>query len=181
MGAGRPSSSSADILRQRRAPQRSLRRTARGANGEIVIWRTAGPGKTTILTLSTRSPAQKERQVLGHELRGAAEAALVQVRRKIGYIFQLHNLLDALTVRQNVQLAMQGEPGLKRGDVEARALEMLAGVGLAEHATKFPDQLSGGQKQRVAIARALASRPRIILADEPTASLDKKSGRRWPT
>jgi putative ABC transport system ATP-binding protein len=148
--------------------------------GEIVILTgPSGSGKTTILTLvgALRSAQEGSLKVLGHELRGASEAALVQIRRKIGYIFQLHNLLDALTCRQNVQLAMQGERGLKRADVEARAVEMLAGVGLAEHANKFPDQLSGGQKQRVAIARALAGRPRIILADEPTASLDKKSGR----
>jgi putative ABC transport system ATP-binding protein len=148
--------------------------------GEIVILTgPSGSGKTTILTLvgALRSAQEGSLRVLGHELRGASEAALVQVRRKIGYIFQLHNLLDALTVRQNVQLAMQGERGLRRAEVEARAAEMLAGVGLSEHAHRFPDQLSGGQKQRVAIARALAGRPRIILADEPTASLDKKSGR----
>ncbi|HJQ84685.1 MAG TPA: ATP-binding cassette domain-containing protein [Candidatus Binatia bacterium] len=148
--------------------------------GEIVILTgPSGSGKTTLLTLmgALRSAQEGSLKVLGHELRGASEADLVRVRRKIGYIFQLHNLLDALTASQNVLMAMQGERGLGRAELKGRAQEMLASVGLAEHAGRFPDQLSGGQKQRVAIARALAGRPRIILADEPTASLDKRSGR----
>src|SRR5207237_7428533 len=127
--------------------------------GEIMILTgPSGSGKTTLLTLigALRSAQEGSLKVLGHELRDASEAALVRVRRRIGYIFQLHNLLAALTVQQNVQLAIQDEDGLRRADVEARAREMLAGVGLAEHTAKYPDQLSGGQKQRVAIARALA-------------------------
>ncbi|HLY37076.1 MAG TPA: ATP-binding cassette domain-containing protein [Candidatus Binatia bacterium] len=148
--------------------------------GEIVILTgPSGSGKTTLLTLigALRSAQAGSLRVLGHELRDASEADLVRVRRKIGYIFQHHNLLDALTARQNVQMAMQGENGQTPGAIRARADEVLASVGLAEHTAKFPDQLSGGEKQRVAIARALGGRPRIILADEPTASLDRKSGR----
>ena len=147
--------------------------------GEIVILTgPSGSGKTTLLTLigALRAAQDGSVQVLGQELRKAAEAVLVQVRRQIGYIFQLHNLLDSLTVTQNVQMSLQGETLAPR-EAEARAREMLASVGLAEHARRYPEQLSGGQKQRVAIARALAGRPRIILADEPTASLDRKSGR----
>ena len=143
--------------------------------GEIVILTgPSGSGKTTLLTLigALRLAQSGSVRVLGHELRGASEAQLVRVRRQIGYIFQLHNLLDALTARQNVEMALRGG---HRG--AGAAIEMLASVGLSEHVGKFPDQLSGGQKQRVAIARALAGRPRIILADEPTASLDRRSGR----
>jgi len=148
--------------------------------GEIVILTgPSGSGKTTLLTLigALRSAQEGSLKVLGQELRGASERVLVSVRRRIGYIFQLHNLLDALTVSQNVQMSLAGENGLSRREREARAREVLRSVGLEEHASKHPDQLSTGQKQRVAVARALAGRPRIILADEPTASLDKKSGR----
>ena len=148
--------------------------------GEIVILTgPSGSGKTTLLTLigGLRSMQEGSLRVLGQELRGASEAGLVRVRRQIGYIFQLHNLLDALTVSQNVQMSLHGDHGLARPAAEERAREMLRSVGLDEQAGKHPDQLSGGQKQRVAIARALAARPRIILADEPTASLDRKSGR----
>ena len=148
--------------------------------GEIVILTgPSGSGKTTLLTLigALRSAQEGSLKVLGQELRGASERVLVSVRRRIGYIFQLHNLLDALTVSQNVQMSLAAENGLSRREAEARAREMLRSVGLEEHAGRHPDQLSTGQKQRVAVARALAGRPRIILADEPTASLDKKSGR----
>jgi putative ABC transport system ATP-binding protein len=146
--------------------------------GEIVIVTgPSGSGKTTLLTLmgALRSAQEGSLKVLGQELRGASERTLVAVRRQIGYIFQLHNLLDALTSGQNVQMALRGADG--RSEAVTRAREMLRGVGLEAHAERHPDQLSGGQKQRVAIARALAGRPRIVLADEPTASLDRKSGR----
>jgi putative ABC transport system ATP-binding protein len=147
--------------------------------GEIVILTgPSGSGKTTLLTLigALRAAQEGSLRVLGEELRGASEAGLVRVRRQIGYIFQLHNLIDALTVSQNVQMALL-DGRTSRREAEARALEMLRNVGLEQHAQRYPDRLSGGQKQRVAIARALAGRPRIILADEPTASLDKRSGR----
>jgi putative ABC transport system ATP-binding protein len=147
--------------------------------GEIVILTgPSGSGKTTLLTLigALRSAQQGSLRILGQEIRDARPATLVNVRRRIGYIFQLHNLLDALTVRENVQMGLQAA-GLGAGEAAKRAQEVLESVGLGEHTAKHPDQLSGGQRQRVAIARALASRPRIILADEPTASLDKRSGR----
>ncbi len=146
--------------------------------GEIVILTgPSGSGKTTLLTLigALRAAQHGSVRVLGEELRGADEARLVSVRRRIGYIFQQHNLIDALTVRQNVQMTLDLQ-GSSAG-AEKRIEGAVAGVGLAEHMDKFPDQLSGGQKQRVGIARALVGQPRVILADEPTASLDKKSGR----
>jgi putative ABC transport system ATP-binding protein len=148
--------------------------------GEIVILTgPSGSGKTTLLTLmgALRATQEGSLTVLGQELHGAGEAALVAVRRRIGFIFQLHNLLDALSVTENVTMGLQKDLGLSPKDARSRAVEMLESVGLGDRVSHYPDQLSGGQKQRVAIARALAARPRVILADEPTASLDKKSGR----
>ncbi len=150
------------------------------AAGEIVIVTgPSGSGKTTLLTLvgALRSAQEGSLEVLGSELRSASARALADVRRRIGYIFQAHNLLGALSAAQNVELGALLTPDAPRAQARARATEMLAAVGLAERAGHVPSQLSGGQRQRVAIARALAGRPRLILADEPTASLDKESGR----
>jgi putative ABC transport system ATP-binding protein len=147
--------------------------------GEIVILTgPSGSGKTTLLTLigALRSAQKGSVNVLGRELNNAKERALIDVRRQIGYIFQTHNLLDSLTIHQNVQMALQ-LGGVKKRDVKDRISTVLQRVGLAEHEFKFPRELSGGQKQRAGIARALVNRPRIVLADEPTASLDKQSGR----
>ncbi len=150
--------------------------------GEILILTgPSGSGKTTLLTLmgALRAAQSGSIRILGEELRGAKEKTLVGVRRQIGYIFQSHNLLPALSVEQNVRMAVQlGElQKLSRAEQRARMEEVLGRVGMAEHIDKRVDQLSGGQRQRVAIARALVNRPKIILADEPTASLDKQSGR----
>jgi putative ABC transport system ATP-binding protein len=148
--------------------------------GEIVIVTgPSGSGKTTLLTLigALRQVQDGTVRILGEPLRGAGPRAVGQVRKRIGYIFQAHNLLSALTAEQNVQMALQLHGELSRKDRQRRAVEMLEAVGLGDRLHHFPSQLSGGQKQRVAIARALASEPRIILADEPTASLDKQSGR----
>ena len=152
--------------------------TIRG--GEIVIVTgPSGSGKTTLLTLigALRSAQEGSVRVLDSELRGAASRELESVRRQIGYIFQAHNLLDALTASQNVQMALFLDPATSRAEARSRAEAMLDAVGIGERAQQYPSQLSGGQRQRVAIARALAGRPRLILADEPTASLDKQSGR----
>ncbi len=148
--------------------------------GEIVILTgPSGSGKTTVLTLigALRSAQEGSVEVLGRELRGSSARLRVDVRRNIGYIFQLHNLLESLSAIQNVQMALQLQGRMSTRDQRRRAQEALEAVGLGERANHLPRELSGGQKQRVAIARALSTRPRIILADEPTASLDKKSGR----
>jgi putative ABC transport system ATP-binding protein len=148
--------------------------------GEIVIVTgPSGSGKTTLLTLvgALRSGQTGSIRVLGRELRAARPRDLEEVRRRIGYIFQSHNLIDALTARQNVELSARLDGVSSRREVRERARAMLDAVGLSERADHYPAELSGGQRQRVAIARALAAQPRIILADEPTASLDKKSGR----
>ena len=148
--------------------------------GEIVILTgPSGSGKTTLLTLmgALRSAQSGSLQVFGQELREAKPQSLEKIRQQIGYIFQAHNLLDALTVTQNVEMALYLHPRWKKPAAESHAVAMLSSVGLGDHVHKFPSELSGGQKQRVAIARALAPRPIIVLAYEPTASLDKHSGR----
>jgi putative ABC transport system ATP-binding protein len=151
----------------------------RVAPGEIVLLTgPSGSGKTTLLTLAgaLRAVQQGSCRVLGRELAGAREADRVALRRNIGFIFQNHNLLGFLSARQNVAMALELDGGTTdRGRLE-RAGEMLASVGLAEHAEKRPGQLSGGQRQRVAVARALVGSPGLVLADEPTAALDKASG-----
>ncbi|MBC7928028.1 MAG: ATP-binding cassette domain-containing protein [Bryobacteraceae bacterium] len=147
--------------------------------GEILILTgPSGSGKTTLLTLigALRSAEHGSVRVLGTELTGSQEKTLVHVRRHIGFVFQNHNLLKFLTAAQNVRMSAELD-GSSRESVEADVVEMLAQVGLADQVHKFPDQMSGGQKQRVAIARALVTRPSLVLADEPTASLDSKSGR----
>ena len=114
---------------------------------------------------------------MGKELFQASEAELVKLRGKIGYIFQSHNLLPFMTAQQNVQMSLELNQDLSDRQIVTKARGMLAAVGLEEQANYYPDHLSGGQKQRVAIARALANQPKLILADEPTAALDSKSGR----
>ncbi len=149
-------------------------------SGEVVILTgPSGSGKTTLLTLigALRSTQGGSLRVLGNELCGASELTLTEVRKSIGYIFQSHNLLEALTVRQNVEMALQLQPGLSTADRQRRATEMLTKVGLGELLDRHPSKISGGQRQRVAIARALVGEPRILLADEPTAALDKETGR----
>lgn len=148
--------------------------------GEIVIVTgPSGSGKTTLLTLvgALRSAQQGSIQVLGEELHQARATTLEKVRRKIGFIFQQHNLVGALSALQNVELGLRVSQKKSPGGLRQRAQEMLGAVGLSEHQHYRPEQLSGGQRQRVAIARALVAEPQILLADEPTASLDKESGR----
>lgn len=148
--------------------------------GEIVIMTgPSGSGKTTLLSLlgGLRKVQSGSLQTLGQELFQAKETDLVNIRRKIGYIFQAHNLLPFLTAQQNVQMSLELEPKIKSRQAAKIAAEILANVGLQERLHYFPEKLSGGQKQRVAIARALASRPKLVLADEPTAALDSKTGR----
>jgi putative ABC transport system ATP-binding protein len=137
----------------------------------------SGSGKSTLLTLigALRSVETGSLHVLGRQLFGANENELMAIRRRIGFIFQSHNLVASLTVLQNVQLLLQlAEPDPKLRQERAKA--MLDAVGLSDRLQHFPDELSGGQRQRVAIARALAPEPDLVLADEPTASLDSKSG-----
>jgi putative ABC transport system ATP-binding protein len=150
------------------------------ASGEIVLLTgPSGCGKTTLLTLigALRSVQQGELDVLGVPLQTADRERRRRVRRRIGMIFQGHNLLRCLTAEQNVQMGADLLPSMAYGQRRAVARHWLRAVGLGDHLRQFPHDLSGGQKQRVAIARALAARPRLLLADEPTAALDGRTGR----
>ena len=147
--------------------------------GEVALLKgPSGSGKTTLLTLmgGLRSAQTGSLKVFGQELTGAQKGQLVQVRRSIGYIFQAHNLLKSLTARQNVQMSIELHH-CSAHEAKQKSIAILEAVGLGERVNYYPDSLSGGQKQRVAIARALVSHPRMVLADEPTAALDSKSGR----
>lgn len=148
--------------------------------GEIVIMTgPSGSGKTTLLTLigGLRSVQEGSLKVLDQELQGANNSFLEKVRQQIGFIFQSHNLLDSLTALQNVEMALALQDIPSMTVAHERAATILDSVGLGNFLDAFPAQLSGGQKQRVAIARALVNQPKVILADEPTSSLDKASGR----
>lgn len=148
--------------------------------GEIVLMTgPSGSGKTTLLTLvgGLRAAQSGSLIVLGQELCGASPDQLTQARRHHGYIFQSHNLHHSLTALQNVRMGLELHNSISPQEMQARSAEILKQVGLGEHLNYYPENLSGGQKQRVAIARALVSHPKIVLADEPTAALDSKSGR----
>jgi putative ABC transport system ATP-binding protein len=150
------------------------------APGEVVLLTgPSGCGKTTLLTLvgALRQMQQGSLQVLGEELNGADRRARQCLRRHIGMIFQGHNLLRCLTAEQNVQMGADLLNDLSYRGRRDRARQWLRAVGLGEHLAKLPHDLSGGQKQRVAIARALAAEPQLLLADEPTAALDSRTGR----
>jgi putative ABC transport system ATP-binding protein len=148
-------------------------------SGEIVLLTgPSGSGKTTLLTLigALRAMQEGSARVLGEELRDAPETLRVKLRRRIGFIFQNHNLLGFLTARQNVAMALEQDGALTDRQRLDRAGALLGAVGLAGHEDRVPAKLSGGQRQRVSVARALAADPGLILADEPTAALDKASG-----
>jgi putative ABC transport system ATP-binding protein len=147
--------------------------------GEVVfLTGPSGCGKTTVLTLvgGLRSLQQGSVRVAGKELAGASEARLIANRRQCGFIFQGHNLHRSLTALENVRMGLEAQGRGIPSDADERCRGMLAAVGLGDHAAKRQDQLSGGQRQRVAIARALVSEPPLILADEPTAALDRQTG-----
>jgi putative ABC transport system ATP-binding protein len=147
--------------------------------GELVILTgPSGSGKTTLLTLigALRSVQDGEISLYGKDLGGLPAAGLVEVRRGIGFIFQMHNLFESLTAYENVKMGMQ-VAGIAPGEMRSRGEDILKRLGLSNRIDYKPGALSGGQRQRVAIARALVHRPALVLADEPTAALDKDSGR----
>jgi len=137
----------------------------------------SGSGKTTLLNLigGLDMPTSGEIFINGTNLSHLKSSELIDFRmRNIGFVFQSYNLIPVLTARENVEfiMALQKRP---RGERDLRTTELLKAVGLADRMESRPSKLSGGQQQRVAVARALASRPKFVLADEPTANLDSKS------
>jgi putative ABC transport system ATP-binding protein len=151
------------------------------AGGEIVaIVGPSGSGKTTLLSIAgcLLRPSSGRVTILGDDVTGLGQAALARFRRRhIGFVFQSFNLLSPLTARENIEIALNlgGVNGLEARERSARLLDRLD---LATRAGRLPADLSGGEQQRLAVARALANRPDIILADEPTASLDSRAGHR---
>jgi len=147
--------------------------------GEIVIMTgPSGSGKTTLLTIlgGLRAASEGSAIVLDQEMIGSSEATQMKIRSQSGYIFQQHNLIPQLDALQNVCTALELDGTGTESERKKKASEMLESVGLGDRLHHRPAELSGGQRQRVSIARALVRHPQLILADEPTASLDKHSG-----
>ena len=139
----------------------------------------SGSGKTTLLNLVGCVDTATSGQVLiaGHDTAQLSEKKLTDLRlHTIGFIFQSFNLVPVLNVFQNVEFPLLLQRKFTAAERKQRVDELLSKVGLATHAKHRPTELSGGQRQRVAIARALVTRPQIVLADEPTANLDSKTG-----
>lgn len=137
----------------------------------------SGSGKTTLLNLigGLDMPSSGEITINGTNLSKLRSSQLIDFRmRNIGFVFQAYNLIPVLTAKENVEFIMSLQKWSKQ-DRDTRTFELLKAVGLAERADSRPAKLSGGQQQRIAVARALASRPKFVLADEPTANLDSKS------
>ncbi|HEY9651730.1 MAG TPA: ABC transporter ATP-binding protein [Coleofasciculaceae cyanobacterium] len=138
----------------------------------------SGSGKTTLLSIlaGLLTPTEGEVHLLGEDVTKMSPAKLAQFRlENIGFIFQGFNLFPALTASENIELVLNIK-GIQGKKAQYQAQALLEQVGLGLHGNQKPSDLSGGQKQRVAIARALAGNPPLIMADEPTASLDSQSG-----
>lgn len=145
--------------------------------GELVVMTgPSGSGKTTLLTLlgAIRTLQEGNLNILGRDVSTLREEEIINLRREIGFIFQMHNLFTSLTAIENVQMTCQGDMSeMQKNRTDGIAL--LNRLGLGKRIDYRPSELSGGQRQRVAVARALVGRPKLILADEPTAALDKVS------
>ncbi len=137
----------------------------------------SGAGKSTLLRLINRleEPSGGCILVEGEDVTALDAEGLRRFRQRVGMIFQHFNLLSSKTVADNIAMPLRLAGGFSRAEVDARVSELLARVGLSDHARKYPAQLSGGQKQRVGIARALACRPSILLCDEATSALDPQT------
>ncbi|HPE18429.1 MAG TPA: ABC transporter ATP-binding protein [Tenuifilaceae bacterium] len=137
----------------------------------------SGSGKTTLLNLIGGLDSITEGEIIinGTNIGQLKPSQLIDFRLKnIGFVFQAYNLIPVLTAKENVEFIMELQ-GKKRSLRDERAMELLNAVGIGDRANSRPSKMSGGQQQRVAVARALASKPKFILADEPTANLDSKS------
>jgi putative ABC transport system ATP-binding protein len=139
----------------------------------------SGSGKSTLLNIigCIDTPSKGKVAIAGHDVSGRTPDQLANLRaRNIGFVFQTFNLFPVLTAFENVEYPLLQMPELDKEDRSERVQAMLQMVGLDKFAKHRPNQLSGGQRQRVAIARALVTKPEIVLADEPTANLDHKTG-----
>ena len=137
----------------------------------------SGSGKTTFLNCigGLDSPTSGKVMIEEKEITGLSSNELIDFRlRNIGFVFQSYNLIPVLTAKENVEFIMLMQ-GLSESHRNKRSIELLNSVGLKAQLNRRPNQLSGGQQQRVAVARALASKPKFVLADEPTANLDSSS------
>jgi len=145
----------------------------------VVLTGPSGSGKTTLLSLvgMLRRVPPGHVRLFGTDLGVATDREITALRKRVRIIFQRHYLLRSLTALQNTVAGIVSDETTDWEWNETRALNLLDAVGLAEHVHKRPDQLSGGQQQRVAVARALVALPDLLLADEPTASLDRASAR----
>ena len=146
------------------------------APGEVVvIVGPSGSGKSTLIRCINQLEGHEQGEVRVGGLLVKRGSGLAAVRAEVGMVFQNFNLFPHLSALRNVALGPMRVRGLAKAGAEARAISLLAKVGLADHAEKLPGQLSGGQQQRVAIARALAMEPKVLLFDEPTSALDPES------
>ena len=153
--------------------------TLKVEEGEFVaIMGPSGCGKSTLLNILglLDNPTEGTYNLAGTEVGSLKEGERTRVRKgQIGFVFQSFNLIDELNVEQNVELPMK-YLGVPKKERQERVVEMLRRMGLSHRAKHYPNQLSGGQQQRVAIARAVVTKPKLILADEPTGNLDSKNG-----
>lgn len=144
----------------------------------IVLCGPSGSGKSTLLNLLGLIEAPQEGEIFfqGKALKTLSENEKNDLRRhQLGFVFQSFHLINILSAYENVEYFLIRQ-GIEKGERDRRVKDALARVGLTEHSHKKPLEMSGGQRQRVAIARALAKKPQVIIADEPTASLDQKNG-----
>ena len=144
------------------------------AEGEVVcVIGPSGSGKSTLIRcINHLESFDPQSRITVDGIAVGKGTALAKVRAEVGMVFQSFNLFPHMTVLRNVMLAPMRVRGTSPSEAERKARELLARVGIAEQAEKYPSQLSGGQQQRVAIARALALKPKVLLFDEPTSALD---------
>jgi ABC-type lipoprotein export system ATPase subunit len=148
------------------------------AGQSLAVVGVSGSGKSTLLNLigALDRPTGGQVLIAGADLAGMSEKELAGLRnRRIGFVFQMHHLLPQCTALENVVVPTLAAKAAGGHDVQDRALELLGRVGLRERAHHYPGEMSGGECQRVAVARALINRPQLLLADEPTGSLDRDS------